>query len=85
VEEKMMIVFKVQKGNHKDGFNEVSITDANGMFELVELAQEDVEPKSRNITQWQSSKYTYINYGHATDFFRYIAVDLQTLKEKEED
>jgi hypothetical protein len=55
------------------------------MFELVELAQEDVEPKSRNITQWQSSKYTYINYGHATDFFRYIAVDLQTLKEKEED
>jgi hypothetical protein len=81
----MMIVFKVQKGNNKDGFHDVSWTDANGMFELVELAQKDIEPKNRKITQWQSSEYTYINYGHATDFFRYIAIDLQTLKEKEED
>ena len=81
----MMIVFKLQKGNHKDGFNDVSLTDANGMFQLVELAQEDVEPNNRKITQWQSSEYTYINYGHATDFFRYIAIDLQTLREKEED
>jgi hypothetical protein len=80
-----MIVFKLQKGNNKDGFNDVSLTDANGMFELVELAQEHVEPENRKITQWQSSEYTYINYGHATEFFRYIAINLQTLKEKEED
>jgi hypothetical protein len=81
----MMIVFKLQKGNHKDGFEDVSLTDANGMFELVELAQEKVAEKDRKITQWQSSEYTYINYGHPTEFFRYMAIDLQYTKEKEED
>jgi hypothetical protein len=81
----MMIVFKLQKGNHKDGFNDVSLTDANGMFELVEIAQQNIDSKNRKITQWQSSEYTYINYGHATDFFRYMAIDLNYTKEKEED
>jgi hypothetical protein len=81
----MMIVFKVQKGNHKDGFKDLSLTDANGMFELVELAQESLEPKKQSITHWQNSDYTYINYGHPTDFFRYKAINLNNLKEKEED
>lgn len=81
----MMIVFKLQKGNHKDGFKDISLTDANGMFELVELAQEEIELKDRKITQWQSSEYTYINYGHPTEFFRYMVIDLRNIKEKEED
>jgi hypothetical protein len=81
----MMIIFRLQKGNHKDGFKNVCLTDANGMFEIVEVAQEKLAEKDRKITQWQSSEYTYINYGHPTDFFRYMAIDLQNIKEKEED
>ena len=79
-----MIIFKLEKGNHKDTFKELSLTDANGMFELVELAQEKIAAKDRKITQWQNGEYTYINYGHSTDFFRYVAIDLRNTEEKED-
>jgi hypothetical protein len=79
-----MIIFMLEQGNHKNGFKELFLTDANGIFHKVELAQQDTEITNKNITQWQDSSYTYINYGHKTDFFRYKAIDLLNLKEKED-
>jgi hypothetical protein len=79
-----MIIFMLEQGNKKNGFRELFLTDANGIFHRVELAQQNTKISDKTITQWQDSNYTYINYGHSTDFFRYKAIDLLTLKEKED-
>jgi hypothetical protein len=79
-----MIIFKVQQGNHKDGFEDIGLCDANQLFEKVESARDNLVSVNQGISQWQNNEYTYINYGHPIDFFRYVAIDLRNTQEKED-
>jgi len=78
-----MIVFMLEKGNNKDGFQELFLTDANGIFSKAELLQQEEKVENKVMNQWQSDNYTYLNYG-GKDFLRYRAIDLLNLKKEDQ-
>jgi hypothetical protein len=80
-----MIVFILEQGNHKNGFKPLTLTDANGIFASVELSQAQYGYYDYPVNQWQSGEYTYVNYGHSTEFYRYKVVTLKDNTKKKED
>jgi hypothetical protein len=79
-----MVVFQLEQGNLKNGFQIIQIVDANDMFQIVRNVMKASNVDSIVIRQWQQAEYTYMDYGSHTDFFRYKAIDMNT-KEKEAD
>jgi hypothetical protein len=73
----------LEQGNHKIGFKEVFLTDANGIFHRVELLQQEEKKTGELINQWQDGHYTYLNYG-GSQFLRYRAINLLDLKKEDQ-
>jgi hypothetical protein len=79
-----MLLYRLERGNNKDGFTTVFTTDANGVFSKVKLIQQDTGNTNKYLRQWTDREYTYIDYGSWTDFLRYKEISLEELKEKED-
>lgn len=78
-----MVIFMLEEGNNRDGFKELFLTDANGIFERAQLLQQEEKIEGFHLNQWQVSNYTYLNYG-GKNFLRYRAIDLRNIKEEED-
>jgi hypothetical protein len=79
-----MIPFVVEKGNHKQGYINLGVMDANTMFEMVYDIMRTNNLVDKIVRQWQEAEYTYIDYGSHTNFLRYKAAIIENSKEKED-